>query len=240
MIITPFIVEIIGGRMSDEEVDSVAMAECGACRAVIPIDSEACPECGTKFSGVSEDALGECGGCQALVPLDSTRCPECGVLFVADDVVDILRQWVADTGINIRKLFDRFDENSDGTIDSSELKQGLLSLNLADLPPSQVDRLVAEIDADGNGLIDLDEFDTILSGDEVESSSEASSEPEEQEDETPSQDEGEDDDEVVVEIDSDEDQSNDEEDIEVEDEVISTDIDDEEFDLEDDVERGRR
>ena len=235
MIITPFIVEIIGGRMSDEEVDSVAMAECGACRAVIPIDSEACPECGTKFSGVSEDALGECGGCQALVPLDSTRCPECGVLFVADDVVDILRQWVADTGINIRKLFDRFDENSDGTIDSSELKQGLLSLNLADLPPSQVDRLVAEIDADGNGLIDLDEFDAILSGDEVEPSSEASSEPEEQEDETPSQDEGEDDGEVVVEIDSDEDQSNDEEDIEVEDEVISTDIDDEEFDLEDDV-----
>lgn len=237
MIITPFIVVIIGGRMSDEEVDSVAMAECGACRAVIPIDSEACPECDTKFSGISEDALGECGGCQALVPLDSTRCPECGVLFVADDVVDILRQWVADTGINIRKLFDRFDENSDGTIDSSELKQGLLSLNLADLPPSQVDRLVAEIDADGNGLIDLDEFDAILNGDEVEPLSDASSEPEEQENETATQnddesdDEG--DDEDVVEIDSDADQSDDEENIESEDDVISSDIDDEEFDLED-------
>ena len=235
MIITPFIVVLIGGRMSDGEVDSVPMAECGACRAVIPIDSEACPECGTKFSGVSEDALGECGACQALVPLDSTSCPECGVLFVADDVVDILRKWVADTGINIRKLFDRFDENSDGTIDSAELKQGLLSLNLADLPPSQVDRLVAEIDADGNGLIDLDEFDAILNGDEVGPSSEASSEPEEQEDETPPQDEDEDDDEVVVEIDSDEDQSNDEEEIEPEDDVIASDIDDEEFDLEDDV-----
>ena len=123
MIITPFIVVLIGGRMSDDELDSVAMAECGACRAVIPIDSESCPECNTNFSGISEDALGECGGCQALVPLDSTRCPECGVLFVADDVVDILRQWVADTGINIRKLFDRFDENSDGTIDSSEPKK---------------------------------------------------------------------------------------------------------------------
>ena len=237
MIITPFIVVIIGGRMSDEEVDSVAMAECGACRAVIPIDSEACPECDTKFSGISEDALGECGGCQALVPLDSTRCPECGVLFVADDVVDILRQWVADTGINIRKLFDRFDENSDGTIDSSELKQGLLSLNLADLPPSQVDRLVAEIDADGNGLIDLDEFDAILNGDEVEPSSDASSEPEEQENETPTQndDESDDgsDDEDVVKIDSDEDQSDDEENIEPEGDVISSDIDDEEFDLED-------
>ena len=233
MIITPFIVGIIGGRMSDEEVDSVAMAECGACRAVIPIDSEACPECDTKFSGISEDALGECGGCQALVPLDSTRCPECGVLFVADDVVDILRQWVADTGINIRKLFDRFDENSDGTIDSSELKQGLLSLNLADLPPSQVDRLVAEIDADGNGLIDLDEFDAILNGDEVEPSSDASSEPEGQEDESPTQNDDESDDGDVVKIDSDEDQSNDEENIEPVDDVISSDIDDEEFDLED-------
>ena len=50
-------------------------------------------------------------------------CPECGVLFVADDVVDILRKWVADTGINIRKLFDRFDDNNDGTIDSSELRK---------------------------------------------------------------------------------------------------------------------
>ena len=236
MIITPFIVELIGGRMSDEEVDSVAMAECGACRAVIPIDSEACPECGTKFSGISEDALGECGGCQALVPLDSTRCPECGVLFVADDVVDILRQWVADTGINIRKLFDRFDENSDGTIDSSELKQGLLSLNLADLPPSQVDRLVAEIDADGNGLIDLDEFDAILNGDDVAPSSDASSEPEEHEDETPSQDDDEAGDEVTVEDDSDGEETNDESDHmgeDAEDEEISSDIDDEEFDLED-------
>tara|TARA_B100000003_G_scaffold139201_1_gene124983 strand:- start:4077 stop:5909 length:1833 start_codon:yes stop_codon:yes gene_type:complete len=163
--------------MTDEEIEAAAMAECGACRAVIPIDSTECPECGTNFSGISEDELGECGACNALVPLDSTRCPECGVLFVADDVVDILRQWVADTGINIRKLFEKFDENSDGTIDSDELKRGLLSLNLADLPPSQVDRLVAEIDADGNGVIDLDEFDQILMGEtSVESDGEPDSE----------------------------------------------------------------
>lgn len=166
-----------GAKMTDEEIEAAAMAECGACRAVIPIDSTECPECGTNFSGISEDELGECGACNALVPLDSTRCPECGVLFVADDVVDILRQWVADTGINIRKLFEKFDENSDGTIDSDELKRGLLSLNLADLPPSQVDRLVAEIDADGNGVIDLDEFDQILMGDaSVESTTESDSE----------------------------------------------------------------
>ena len=144
--------------MADEEKQLVGMAECGACRAIIPIDTDVCPDCGTSFSGVSEEALGECGACKALVPLDSTRCSECGVLFVADDVVDILRQWIADTGINIRKLFDKFDTNDDGTIDSQELKSGLLSLKLADLPPSQIDRLVEEIDADGNGVIDFDEF----------------------------------------------------------------------------------
>ena len=150
--------------MSDEDNDAVAMAECGSCRALIALDSTECPECHTQFSGVSEEALGECGACNALVPLDSTRCPECGVVFVADDVVDILRKWVHDTGIQIRKLFEKFDTNSDGMIDSSELKAGLLSLNLADLPPSQVDRLVEEIDVDDNGVIDLDEFETILHG----------------------------------------------------------------------------
>ena len=154
--------------MSDDENESVQMAECGACRTVIPLDSKECPECKTKFSGVSEEALGECGACNKLVPLDSTRCPECGVVFVADDVVDILRKWVNDTGVDIRKLFDRFDENSDGMIDSGELKRGLLSLNLADLPLSQIDRLVKEIDRDENGLIDLDEFEMILHGEQKE------------------------------------------------------------------------
>ena len=149
--------------MAGEDDNKVGMAECGSCRAVIPIDSKACPECNTSFQGVSDEALGECGACKSLVPLDSTRCPECSVLFVADDVVDVLRKWVANTGIDLRKLFDKFDENSDGMIDSSELRQGLLSLNLADLPPSQVERLVQEIDEDDNGVIDLDEFIDILS-----------------------------------------------------------------------------
>ena len=152
-----------GALMADKDDNKVGMAECGSCRAVIPIDSKACPECNTSFQGVSDEALGECGACQSLVPLDSTRCPECGVLFVADDVVDVLRQWVSNTGIDLRNLFDKFDENGDGMIDSSELREGLLSLNLADLPPGQVDRLVLEIDEDDNGVIDLDEFIEILS-----------------------------------------------------------------------------
>ena len=43
--------------MSDEN-EEVAMAECGSCRAIVPVDSESCPECGISFSGVSDEALG--------------------------------------------------------------------------------------------------------------------------------------------------------------------------------------
>ena len=152
--------------MSDENED-IPMAECGSCRAFVPVDSSECPECGISFSGVSDEALGECGACNALVPLDSTKCPECGVVFVADDVVDILRTWMANNKMDVATLFGRFDTNNDNMIDSSELRDGLLSLNLADLPPSQVDRLVEAIDEDGDSLIDLSELQTIIGGEDL-------------------------------------------------------------------------
>ena len=166
--------------MSDEN-EEVAMAECGSCRAIVPVDSESCPECGISFSGVSDEALGECGACNALVPLDSTKCPECGVVFVADDVIDILRTWMANNKMDVKTLFGRFDTNNDNMIDSGELKDGLLSLNLADLPPSQVDKLVEAIDEDGDSLIDLEELQTIIGGESLAEKDE-SSETEEVED----------------------------------------------------------
>ena len=152
--------------MSDANED-IPMAECGSCRAIVPVDSSECPECGISFSGVSDEALGECGACNALVPLDSTKCPECGVVFVADDVVDILRTWMANNKMDVKTLFGRFDTNNDNMIDSGELRDGLLSLNLADLPPSQVDRLVEAIDEDGDSLIDLKELQAIIGGEEL-------------------------------------------------------------------------
>ena len=153
--------------MTEEMTEEVATGECGACRAVIPLDSEQCPECGVSFTGVSDEALGECGACQALVPLDSTKCPQCGVVFIADDVVDVLRNWLVTTGITIPMLFKKFDTDGDGQIDSSELKSGLLSLNLADLPPSQVDRLIETIDADGDGRLDLHELHATITGEDL-------------------------------------------------------------------------
>ena len=34
-----------------EEEQSTDMAQCGACRSVVPITSEKCPECGISFAG---------------------------------------------------------------------------------------------------------------------------------------------------------------------------------------------
>ncbi|HJL96543.1 MAG TPA: EF-hand domain-containing protein [Candidatus Poseidoniaceae archaeon] len=150
--------------MSDETNEEIAMAECGACRAIVPLNSESCPECSISFSGVSDDALGECGACKGLVPLDSTKCTHCGTIFVADDVVEVLRKWLSETGITIPILFTKFDKDGDGRIDSSELKSGLLSLKLADLPPSQVERLIETIDEDGDGQIDLAELHETITG----------------------------------------------------------------------------
>ena len=189
-------------EMSNETKDEVAMAECGACRAIVPLNSENCPECNISFSGVSDEALGECGACHGLVALDSTKCSHCGTIFVADDVVEVLRKWLETTGISIPTLFKKFDTNNDNLIDSSELKTGLLSLNLADLPPSQVERLVNTIDEDGDGQIDLSELHETITGEKIEPVVIAEDEPVSTNDETNSD---ENDDDVAEDVDLDED-----------------------------------
>ena len=43
-------------------------------------------------------------------------------------------------------------------------------MNLADLPPSQIDRLITEVDTDGDGVISLDELVASINGEELSSS----------------------------------------------------------------------
>ena len=169
IIISWVVIRQMGVTMSDSEEKETPMAECGSCRAIIPLDSKQCSECGIKISGVSEVSLGECGACNSLVPIDSKQCPDCGVYFVADDVLDVLRDWFANTGIEAKKLFEKFDSDSDGSIDAEELRAGLLKMNLADLPPSQVDRLVDEVDTDSDGVISLAELVFSITGEEISS-----------------------------------------------------------------------
>ena len=151
--------------MATSDDEQQPMAACGACSAVIPIDSSACPECGIRLAG--EQQRWECGACGELFDHEPRSCSACGVVFVADDVVNVLRDWLSSNSMTVIDLFSRFDTNGDGIIDSSELKQGLLALNLAALPPDQVDILVQSIDENGDGSIDLNELQTTLDMDDV-------------------------------------------------------------------------
>jgi len=71
--------------MSDTENQDIPMAECGACRTIIPLDSESCSNCGIRFGGISEESLGECGACGKLQPVDSEKCIGCGVSFAGEE-----------------------------------------------------------------------------------------------------------------------------------------------------------
>ena len=74
--------------MSDAKNQDIPMAECGACRTIIPLDSESCSSCGIRFGGVSEESLGECGACGKLQPVDSEKCIGCGVSFAGEEPED--------------------------------------------------------------------------------------------------------------------------------------------------------
>jgi Ca2+-binding EF-hand superfamily protein/RNA polymerase subunit RPABC4/transcription elongation factor Spt4 len=228
-----------------EVVKDANMAECGACREIISIDSAACPKCGVSFGGVSDESLGACGACGGLAPLDANKCPHCGVSFVADNVIEVLGNWLTATGLGVRALFERFDENKDGVINAFEFKKGLLALNIADLPPSQIDRLIETLDEDNDGTIDLGELENTFSGGEpVKTVAAATSDVADEGDEEKSDDETEDDadsgpdpgddgdaDDADADADSDDDsKSDDEEDADSDDDSKSDDEEDDESD----------
>ncbi len=94
------IVMIIGGMMAggtkeepteeeyeeefEEEFEEDIEEEgiCPTCGAVIPIDSDECPECGEELEPPEEEEEvveeQECPICGAEVPADADECPECG------------------------------------------------------------------------------------------------------------------------------------------------------------------
>ncbi|PIN23659.1 Calmodulin and related proteins (EF-Hand superfamily) [Handroanthus impetiginosus] len=63
----------------------------------------------------------------------------------------------------VRKVFDRFDANSDGKISAEELR-GVLNALGSDTSPEEVARMMEEIDTDKDGHINLDEFAAFCNG----------------------------------------------------------------------------
>ena len=156
-----------GAIMTTEGDDSdnadAEMAECGACRTVIPVDSTSCSSCGVSFTGVAEDEMGECGACGALVELGSKSCSQCGVHFVLDDLTTALTDWMKEEGISITDLFGKVDTDGDGSLSTDEIKQSLLDRSLAFLPHNDLDRFLAQIDLNSDGGISLGELAAALS-----------------------------------------------------------------------------
>ena len=104
----------------------------------------------------------ECEVCGKFNPPGALNCSECGVLFVHDQVMEKLHKWMIDNDLSVTELFDRFDEDGNGTLEDDELLRGLRSLKIANLPISQLQALVESLDEDGNGVIDLEEFEIAL------------------------------------------------------------------------------
>lgn len=60
-----------------------------------------------------------------------------------------------------RDAFEMFDKDKDGTITARELSNVLRSLN-QDPTEQELQEIIAELDYDGNGKIDFDEFVTLM------------------------------------------------------------------------------
>ena len=139
------------------------MAECGACRSEIPIDSTSCPDCGVSFSGVADDDMGECGACGTLLPMDSKSCSQCGVQFVLDDLTTALSVWMKDEGMTISELFAQVDTDNDQSLTADEVKNALEGRNLAFLGANELDRFISQIDLNDDGVISFAELAAALS-----------------------------------------------------------------------------
>jgi len=74
------------------------------------------------------------------------------------ELVD-LAQWLKETETTTIDLFMMMDINSDGQISPFEIREGLASLEIADLPPWDVEKMVAAMDLDGDGKINIPELD---------------------------------------------------------------------------------
>jgi calcium-binding protein CML len=61
----------------------------------------------------------------------------------------------------IKEMFDLFDADGGGSIDVAELTQALVTLGISDTK-EEIDRLVMQIDVDGSGAIEYEEFVEVM------------------------------------------------------------------------------
>jgi len=73
----------------------------------------------------------------------------------ADFVLVDLGMLLNREGKSLAEVFEAMDEDGSKTIEPDEFRKGLLKLGIAELDESEIDRIIAAVDLDGDGEIDL-------------------------------------------------------------------------------------
>ncbi|CAF2318351.1 unnamed protein product [Rotaria sp. Silwood2] len=63
----------------------------------------------------------------------------------------------------LREVFRVFDKNSRGVIDVADLKMIFKALD-PDMPDDEVEQIISEVDEDGSGTVDYEEFYKLMTG----------------------------------------------------------------------------
>ena len=202
--------------MSEEENQDIPMGQCGACNAIVPLDSESCPSCGVRFGGITEEELGECGACGAIIPADSESCPECGASFVANDETE------ATTESEEESEDSEIDEEEIADVETEEITE-----DSPDEEESEIEEQEEELETSDDETVESDEDDeTVIDSEHEEmedSTTEEESEVDDKQDEVDSQ---------TDDIDDDSDDEDEEDDSDEEDEEEDSDQEDDESDSE--------
>jgi len=65
-------------------------------------------------------------------------------------------------GISVREVFQEFDKDNSNTISTSELEAAMEKMGLAAIPPTRLKAIIKEVDDNGNGELDYEEFVKVL------------------------------------------------------------------------------
>ncbi|KAK1150387.1 calcium-binding protein 2-like [Acipenser oxyrinchus oxyrinchus] len=86
-----------------------------------------------------------------------------------DDFVELMGpKMLAETAdmIGVKELrdaFRQFDSNRDGQISTAELREAMKKLMGQQLNPREIDEIVKDVDLNGDGLVDFEEFVRMMS-----------------------------------------------------------------------------